>query len=179
MAWNYDEKDIEKETVGGNYLAKSGCYEAKILELEHKKTTNGYGQIVMKLEVDEKETIIYHTYEGKDGVIEFKTRVLNHLLYLNKLKNSADIEKCIGKTIGVMLKGKLSQDKKYINFDLEGVYHLPTKRTATELKENKDAKVVDVKIKQYEAEEPLIKEPIKKEEHKEETSAIDDDFPFA
>lgn len=179
MAWNYDEKDIEKETVGGSYLTKSGCYEAKILELEHKKTTNGYGQVVMKLEVDGKEVTVYHAYEGKDGVIEFKTRILNHLLYLNKLKSSADIEKCIGKTIGVMLKGKLSQDKKYINFDLEGVYHLPTKKTATELKENKDAKVVDAKIKQYEAEEPLIKDSSKKEEYKEEASAIDDDFPFA
>lgn len=179
MAWNYDEKDIEKETAGGSYLSKSGCYEAKILELEHKKTTNGFGQVVIKLEVDGKETTIYHVYEGKDGAIEFKVRILNHLLYLNKLTNPADISKCVGKNIGVMLKGKLSQDKKYINFDLEGVYHIPTKKTASELKDNKDAKIVESKTKQYDAEEPLIKENLKKEEHKEQSATIDDDFPFA
>ena len=107
--------DIEKETAGESYLSKSGCYEAKILELEHKKTTNGYGQVVLKLEVEGKETTIYHIYEGKDGAIGFKVRILNHLLYLNKLTNPADISKCVGKSIGVMLKAKLSQDKKYIN----------------------------------------------------------------
>ena len=181
MAWNYDEKDIEKETAGGSYLSKSGCYEAKILELEHKKTTNGFGQVVIKLEVDGKETTIYHVYEGKDGAIDFKVRILNHLLYLNKLTNPADISKCVGKSIGVMLKAKLSQDKKYINFDLEGVYHIPTKKTASELKDNKDAKIVEAKSKQYDAEEPLLRGNESKATNTAEKTEENDpnlDFPF-
>lgn len=177
MAWNYDEKDLEKETIGGNYLSKSGCYAAKIVEIEEKTTTNGYGQVVIKLDVDGKETTIYHVYEGKDGVIDFKIRVLNHLLYLNKFKNPSDITKCVGKNVGVMLKAKLSQDKKYINFDLDGVYHLETGKTAPELKNNTVAKSVEAKSKQYAEETPLVrdgqatKEPLTKEEE-------EDDFPF-
>ena len=177
MSWNYDEKDIEKD-VGAGFIEKSGCYPAKIISIEDKKTTNGYGQVVLKLEVEGKEVIIYHTYEGKDGLIDFKTRVLNHLLYINKLKNPADIGKCVGKTIGTMLKAKLSQDKKFINFDLEGVYHLDTGRTASELRDNKPAKIVEAKRKQYEAEAPL------KREHEssfgstnDENFDVDDEFP--
>ena len=78
-----------------------------------------------------------------------------------------------------MLKAKLSQDKKYINFDLEGVYHLPTKKTASELKDNKEAKVVEAKSKQYESEEPLIRENELKSESISNKSEENDDFPFA
>ena len=180
MGWNYNEKDIEKETAGSAGLNKSGCYAAKIISIEDKKTINGYGQVVIKLEVEGKETTIFHTYEGKEGPVEFKVRVLNHLLYINKLKNPADIVKCVGKTIGAMLKAKLSNDKKFINFDLEGVYHLETGKTAGELKDNKPAKVVEAKRKKYEEEEPLKREG-QATGATQATTEIDDDsdsFPF-
>lgn len=179
MSWDYDEKDIEKD-VGAGFLEKSGCYPAKVISIEDKKTTNGYGQVVLKLEVEGKEVIIYHTYEGKEGLIDFKTRVLNHLLYINKLKNPADIGKCVGKNIGTMLKAKLSQDKQFINFDLEGVYHNESGRTASELRDNKPAKIVEAKRKQYEAEVPLKRVGSSTTTRNEETpvNVGDDDFPF-
>ena len=77
-----------------------------------------------------------------------------------------------------MLKAKLSQDKKYINFDLEGVYHIATKKTASELKENKDAKVVEAKSKQYDAEEPLLRENESRATNTTKNTESDDDFPF-
>ena len=177
--WNYNEKDIEKETAVAAGLNKSGCYSAKIISIENKKTTNGFSQIIFEFDIDGKTIKVFHVYEGKDGMIEFKVRILNHLLYLNKLKNPSDIEKCIDKNIGVMLKSKLSQDKKFINFDLEGVYHLESGKTASELKDNKPAKVVETKRKQYEEEEPLKREGFESgTSDKKEEIDDSDEFPF-
>ena len=157
MAWNYNAEDLNEEiSTGGTYLEKSGCYKAKIVSIEEKKTTNGAEQVVFKFDVDGKETTVYHTFTKVDGTtIDFKIRHLNHLLYLNKLTDPAKLKKIEGKEVGVMLKAKLSQDGKYINFDIDGFYHLGTVKTAKELKDNLPAKTVAEMAAKYEKEEPL------------------------
>ena len=53
------------------------------------------------------------------------------------------------------LKAKLSQDGKYVNFDIDGFYYLPNGKTAKELKDGLPAKTVADMLKKYESEEPL------------------------
>lgn len=157
MGFNYNAEDLNEEiSTGGNYLDKSGCYKAKIVEIIEKKTTNGAEQVVFKFDIDGKETTVYHTYSKTDGtLIDFKVRHLNHLLYVNKLTDSSKLKTLEGKEVGVMLKAKLSQDEKYINFDIDGFYHLGTGKTAKELKDNIAAAVVSDMKKKYESEQPL------------------------
>jgi len=181
MSWNYNAEDLNKELSAGNYLEKSGCYKAKIVSIEEKETSNGGKQVVFKLDVEGKETTIYHVYTKKDGsLLDFKVRHLNHLLYLNKLTEPSKLKTIEGKEIGVMLKAKLSLDKKYVNFDIEGFYHLQTGKTAKELKDNLPAKTVNEFKAKYEAEEPLKRENNPTENHSTTTETEEnDDFPFA
>ena len=157
MAWNFKQEDLNEEiSTGGNYLDKSGCYKAKIVSIEEKKTTNKAEQVIFKFDVDGKEATVYHIYTKQDGTpLDFKVRHLNHLLYINKLTDPSKLKTLEGKEVGVMLKAKLSQDGKYINFDIEGFYYLPNSKTAKELKDGLSAETVAAMMKKYDVEEPL------------------------
>ena len=182
--WSYNEKDLEVEIGGGNYLSRSGCYNAIIKDIKHSNTSGGAKQVVLSLDVEGSEMTIWHVYTDKQGKeLDFKVRHLNHLLYLNKLTDPGKIKTLVGKSIGVFLKAKLSQDKKFINFDLEGFYHLGTKKTAKELRENLTAAVYEKMKKVYSEEKPLVREYEKSvqqqvEENKKDVDFIDDEFPF-
>ena len=188
--WNYDEKDLLAEVGEGNYLKVSGCYIAVIKEIVEKVTQNGYKQINITFDVNGAETTIYHTYTGKDGVLDFKVRHLNHLLFLTQSTKIKEVAALKGKTIGVFLKAKLSENKKYINFDLEGFFHPTTKQTSKEAKEgNKELKVYNKMKEIYWNEKPL--ETVHEKSTQEQiTSQVekakvgfdipedDDEFPF-
>lgn len=182
MAWSYNAEDLNTEIGSGDYLDKSGCYKAKIVEIEEKKTTNGASQVILKLDVEGKETTIFHTFTKIDGtVIDFKIRHLNHLLFINKLTDPSKLKTLEGKMVGVMLKAKLSQDKKFINFDIDGFYHLETGKTAKELKDKLDAKVVKEMAEKYNNEKPLERvggTTEKANTTQENVEVSDKEFPF-
>ena len=155
--WNFNADDLLVECGEGNYLKVSGCYEATIKEISQSTTSGGAKQITFKFDVNGSEATVYHIYTGKDGVeLDFKVRHLNHLLFLTQCTKIKDISELKGKKVGVFLKAKLSQDKKYINFDLEGFYHPTTKQTSKEAKEgNKELKVYNKMKEIYWNEKPL------------------------
>ena len=182
--WSYNEKDLELEVGGGSHLNKSGCYHAIIKKLELLTTPNGAKQVKFEFDVEGNEQTIWHTYSKTDGTeIDFKVRHLNHLLYLNKLKDPSKIQAVVGKEIGVFLKAKLSQDKKFINFDIDGFFHTVTKKIAKEFKEGLEAKTYDKMKKMYGEEKPLERLHEKSvqqtvEENKQNIDFIDEEFPF-
>lgn len=183
--WIYNQEDIEKEVGGGNFLDKSGCYEAVMKEFEIKQTSGGATQAIIKLETEGAETTVYHIYTDKVGnELDWKVRHLNHLLYLTKKTKIKDVKELIGQSIGVFLKAKLSQDGKYINFDLEGFYHIGTKKTAKELKENLEGNFYNKMLSKYEKEKPLVR-TYEEQDNNHNKSAdstehdfMDDEFPF-
>jgi hypothetical protein len=184
MAWTYKKDDIQEEvSVGGNYLDKSGCYEVTITKIEDTKTKNGASQLKIDVETKEKQkTTIFFVYSDKEGKeIEFKTRQLNHLCYLLKLTPDK-LEQMNGKEIGMFMKAKLSQDGKYINFDVDGFYDAKTKLTAKELNEKKSTtpEIYNQFKEKYEKEEPLVKTAGATTTSKTEASKTVDteDFPF-
>ena len=185
--WNYNEKDLELEVGVGLCLTKSGCYNAIIKEISEVKTSGGARQVIFKLDVEGAETTIYHVYTKTTGEeIDFKVRHLNHLLFLNKLKDPSKLLSVKGKEIGVFLKAKLSQDKKFINFDIEGFFHTATKKTAKELRDNLSAQVYDNMKKKYDEETPLERVYEKSAQQQVEEAKVgfdipaddDDSFPF-
>ena len=182
--WSYNEKDLELEVGGGLHLSKSGCYHAIIKDISDTETSGGARQVVLKLDVEGAETTIYHVYSKIDGTeIDFKVRHLNHLLFLNKLKDPSKLLSVKGKEIGVFLKAKLSQDKKFINFDIEGFFHVSTKKTAKELKDNLQAQVYEKMQKKYSEEtqlERIYEKSVQQtvEENKQNIDFTDEEFPF-
>ena len=182
--WNYNEKELELEVGGGLHLTKSGCYHAIIKDISEKETSGGARQVIFVLDVEGAETTIYHIYTKTTGEeIDFKVRHLNHLLFLNKLKDPSKILSVKGKEIGVFLKAKLSQDKKFINFDIEGFYHIGTKKTAKELRDNLNSQVYEKMQKKYAEEKPLERVYEKSvqqqvEENKKDEDFDSEEFPF-
>lgn len=175
--WNYNEKDLELEVGGGLHISKSGCYHAIIKDISDVETKGGARQVILKLDVEGAETTIYHVYTKVDGTeIDFKVRHLNHLLFLNKLKDPSKLLSVKGKEIGVFLKAKLSQDKKFINFDIEGFFHTATKKTAKELRDNLSAQVYDNMKKKYDEETPLERVYEKSAQQQVEENKKDIDF---
>ena len=183
--WNFNEKDLLVECGEGNYLKVSGCYIATIKEIVEKTTQNGYKQINITLDVNGAETTIYHTYTGKDGVLDFKVRHLNHLLFLTNSTKIKEVGLLKGKQIGAFLKAKLSENKKFINFDLEGFFHPTTKQTSKEAKEgNKELKVYNRMKEIYDNEKPLetvYEKSVQQVAENKENSEVDfdsEEFPF-
>ena len=185
--WNYNEKDLELEVGGGLHLSKSGCYHAIIKDISDVDTKGGARQVIFKLDVEGAETTVYHVYTKTTGEeIDFKVRHLNHLLFLNKLKDPSKLLSVKGKEIGVFLKAKLSQDKKFINFDIEGFFHTTTKKTAKELKDNLSAQVYENLKKKYDEETPLervyeksVQQQVEENKSNSDINFEDDDsFPF-
>lgn len=172
--WNYNQEDIKKETAGGSGLNKSGCYVCKIKDIELKNTTNGAKQAIFKLDADGAETTVFFIYSNKAGEdTDFKVRILNHICFLLKTqpKNFLNIK---DKTLGFMLKAKLSEDKKFINFDIEGVYDAVSLKTAREVTENLKAETYDKISEKYEKEPALIRDNTAKVETKKEEVAEDE-----
>jgi hypothetical protein len=156
--WEFDEKDISKPA--SSFLDASGCYTAVIKEFKFEKSTNGADQAKIKLEIEGLETTIYHIYSKTTGEkIPWKARHINHLLYLNKIKKlRSPSEQLEGVEVGVFLKAKLSQDKHYINFDLEGFFHPGLRKTAKELSQGSEPTEVAKMQKKYASEKPLMRE---------------------
>ncbi len=162
MRWQVDNADISKSASG--FLDRSGCYIATIKEFNFEKTKNGADQAKIKLEVEGNETTIYHVYSKTTGEqIPWKARHINHLAYLNKLKTFTGVE-FIGVQIGVFLKAKLSQDKRFVNFDIEGFFHPEHRKTANEFKNGLDAKEVNKMEERYSKEQPIQTEYVPRSE---------------
>jgi len=181
--WEYKEEDLLKGILDGNFIDKSGCYVGIIKSLELSKTNNGADQIVFDFETVDGEVKVYYAYTKTTGEeLTFKTKHLNHLLYLCKLKDPNKIKECIGKNIGIFLKAKLSYNKEFINFDIEGFYHPTQNKTATELSKNTKAEEVEKMLSKYAKEIPL--ERIKKDNVNVEKGKVEtiedseDSFPF-
>lgn len=151
--WKFNEKDLDQDVVGSGYLRESGCHICIITKL-----TMDERKVVFEIETESGEKVgtIFHYYTKKDGTeIPFKVRHLNHLLYLNKLRDPAKLQTVVGKRIGVMLKAELSQDGKFINFNIDGFYQADLGKTAKELKEGLPAETVKKMTERYAAETPL------------------------
>lgn len=157
--WNYNNGDLEKETTGGTYLEKSGCYIANIEKFELSKSSGGCDQATITFGIDGAKTTVFHIFGDKNGKnLDWKVRHLNHMLYLLKLTNIKDPSLLKDKEIGVFLKAKLSQDKKYINFDLEGFFHPIQRKTAKELSQKENNLEVERMEDKYSKENHLVKE---------------------
>ncbi len=185
--WNYNSKDLEEEIGVGSYLKQSGCYIAAIKEISEKITNGGAKQITFKFDVKGLEATVYHIYTKIDGTeIDFKVRHLNHLLFLTNSTKIKDISELKGKIVGVFLKAKLSPDKKYINFDIDGFFHEKTKQTSKEAKEgNKELKVYNKMKEMYENEKPLetiheksVQQQVSENKENSEVDFNTKEFPF-
>ena len=187
--WTYNKEDLVQEVnVGGNYLSESGAYEAFIKEVVFKDNASGSKQVNIKIETASgQSTTLFVTYAGKDGApVQFLVTRLNQLCGILKVKPEDLATKSIDKQVGVFLKAKLSTDKKYINFDLDGVYDPKTKLTTKEANEKATTpEVYNKLVEKYGKETPLEKggnstttTTANNNTFAKEEASVEDSFPF-
>lgn len=179
--WNYNEKDLIEE-VGGNgknYLQVSSALVCKIDEIEDKDYS-GHKNIILKVTPEGYEqTTIYVMYEHAEGKdMSFNTRRLNQLMMLLKVKTPEELlTKAVGQNVGMFLQAKLSTNKDFINFNLDGVFDAKTNKTTKELTEKTKAETFDKMVAKYAKQPKLERVTVKSQT----ASVVEDDsdsFPF-
>lgn len=183
MAWTYDLEDVKKE-IGGGFLNRSGCYEAKLTKLKHNDNKTGSKSFIVGFETTEgfkKDVYITHTKANGES-IDFNVRKLNHLCYLLKTKPEAieniDLEKNEAK-IGIFVKVKPGTTSKYPDVDIEGFYDVKSKKVPKELAENSPAVTYGKFEKKYEKDVAIeVKSATTKATSTVELAEDDEEFPF-
>lgn len=188
--WNFDEKDLVKTFEAKRYLDESKAIVCEIKQVKFATTPNGSKQVVLEVEPEGYNPIgLWIVYESaRVGQLDWVVSKLNQLCAIIGVKPQELETKAVGKKVGMFLKAKLSQNKRYINFDLDGVFYPETKKTTKEEKEGLEPETYVYFEKRY-ALEPKL-ERIREDENSisetvfnnttetTETDDDDDDFPF-
>lgn len=148
MAWDlYTEESLNEqvasiESNGGDYITKSGCIEVVLSEVKIKKSPKSQAEFLTMLITDENGRT------AKDGSICFKdkkgnptkegTAMVNQLIRLAGVQNElATFPACLNdKEVGIFFHCFYTDKSKFAKQFVQGFYHLETKLTVPELKEN-------------------------------------------
>lgn len=181
--FKYDETMLIEEVVLKNYLDKSYAGVVTIIDVEDKDFS-GNKNIILTVQPEGYEPVkLYIMYESARGAdMSFNTKKLVQLCSILGLKPEELTTKAKGKKVGMFLRAKLSQDQRFINFNLDGVYYPKTNKTTTETMQKKTAETFKRMTALYEKQPKLER----KKDNVTKTTAttaidntdIDEEFPF-
>ena len=180
--WIYNAEDLVLEVKASNFLEESGAYEVEIASVTMKDQSEQSKAVNIKVKTNEgQETTLFITYQDKEGKPTFQVSKLNQLCSIIKVSPDKFEQGAVGKKFGAFLKGKLSSDGKFINFDLDGVYNPVTKLTTKEIQEKATTpEIYNKMVEKYAKEEKIERKATgtstssKKDVRKAEANEVDE-----